>query len=76
MLAELESLNTPCSIEFNLSVMNDDHYYDSKRIKEQERREEATSDNNDNKILYVFELVSGHRDELHQIVQLTENWLS
>lgn len=56
--------------------MNDDHYYDSKRIKEQERREEATSDNNDNKILYVFELVSGHRDELHQIVQLTENWLS
>ena len=78
LFAELESLDTPCSIEFNLSVVNDDDdHQDCKRIKRQKRAEEtAEAESDDNNMLYVFEWVSGHRDELHQIVQLIGNWLS
>lgn len=70
LLAELESLNTPCVMEFRCLIETDEIVLEAKRG--------IASDDSSKGYDCKLEWVNGKcgKDELHQIVQLMQNWLS
>ena len=71
---QLESFNTPCVMEFTCSLeLLDEQGEESKVTKLRKSQEKSSGPQHI--LICTFEWINGgSKDELHQIVQLLQNW--
>lgn len=74
LLTQLESFNIPCVMEFTCSLELLDEQGEESKVTKVRKSQEKSSD--PQRILVcTFEWINGgSKDELHQIVQLLQNW--
>lgn len=91
LLSELNSLDTPCHMDFTCLVeqQQEETPLEEEMEKQTIKKRKLTTQNEQScslnkeesslkRLLYSFEWLSGEgdRDELHQIVQIVHNWLN